>query len=73
MLSEYSICFFFAFGLSWPWQFSTGALMTDLRINVLSRLEHERLEFELLELRTRGPSLTRLRGLTWEEQADWDQ
>ena len=28
--------------------------MTDLRVSVLSCIEHERLEFELLELRTRG-------------------
>ena len=47
--------------------------MTDLRIRVLSCVEHERLEFELLELRTRGQYLTRLRGITREEQAEWDR
>jgi len=47
--------------------------MTDLRISVLSCIEHERLEFELLELRTRGQYVTRLRRLTREEQAEWDR
>jgi hypothetical protein len=47
--------------------------MSDLRIRVLSCVEHERLEFELLELRTRGQYLTRLRGLTRQEQAEWDR
>jgi len=46
--------------------------MTDLRIRVLSCVEHERLEFELLELRNRGQYLTRLRRLTRQEQAEWD-
>ena len=47
--------------------------MSDLRSSVLSCVEHERLEFELLGLRTRGQYLTRLRGLTREEQAEWDR
>ncbi len=47
--------------------------MTDLRISVLSCVEHERLEFELLEVRIRGQYLTRLRKLTREEQAEWDR
>ncbi|MGB7844098.1 MAG: hypothetical protein WBL63_00655 [Candidatus Acidiferrum sp.] len=47
--------------------------MTDLRSSVLSCVERERLEFELLELRTRGQYVTRLRGLTREDQAEWDQ
>jgi len=46
--------------------------MSDLRSSVLSCIEHERLEFELLELRTRGQYLTRLRGLSRAEQAVWD-
>jgi hypothetical protein len=33
--------------------------MTDLRSSVLSCIEHERLEFELLELRTRGQYLSK--------------
>ncbi len=41
--------------------------MNDLRSSVLSCIEHERLEFELLELRTRGQCLIRLRGLTRQE------
>jgi len=47
--------------------------MTDPLSGVLTCTEHERLEFELLELRTRGQHLTRLRRLTREEQADWDR
>ncbi len=47
--------------------------MNDLRTSVLSCIEHERLEFELLELRTRGQYLIRLRGLTRQEQAEWDR
>jgi len=47
--------------------------MSDLRSSVLSCIEHEKLEFELLELRTRGQYLTRLRGLSRAEQAEWDQ
>ena len=47
--------------------------MSDLRFHVLTCIEHERLTFELLELRTRGQYLNRLRGLTLAEQADWDQ
>jgi len=47
--------------------------MRDFRSSVLSCVEHERLEFELLELRTRGQDLTRLRGLTREGQAEWDR
>jgi hypothetical protein len=39
---------------------------------VLSCIEHERLEFELIEVRTRGQYLTRLRRRSREEQADWD-
>jgi hypothetical protein len=46
--------------------------MSDLRSSVLTCIEHERLEFELLELRTRGQYLTRLRGLSRNEQAEWD-
>lgn len=40
---------------------------------VLSCIEHERLEFELIEVRTRGQYLTRLRRRSREEQADWDR
>jgi hypothetical protein len=47
--------------------------MTGLRTGVLTCIEHERLEFELLELRTRGQYLSRLRRLTREEQAEWDR
>jgi hypothetical protein len=36
-------------------------------------VEHERLEFELLEVRTRGQYLTRLRSISREEQAEWDR
>jgi hypothetical protein len=47
--------------------------MADPHSSVLSCIEHERLEFELLELRTRGQYLTRLRGIPREEQAEWDR
>jgi hypothetical protein len=47
--------------------------MTDLRSSVLTCVEHERLEFDLLELRTRGQYLVRLRGLSRQEQAEWDR
>jgi len=43
--------------------------MTDLRSSVLTCVEHERLEFDLLELRARGQYLVRLRGLSRQEQA----
>ena len=41
--------------------------------SVLTCIEHERLEFELIEVRTRGQYLTRLRSLTRQEQAVWDR
>jgi len=47
--------------------------MTQSRCDVLSCAEHERLAFELLEVRTRGQYLTRLRPLTREERAEWDR
>jgi hypothetical protein len=42
--------------------------MRDLRSRVLSCAEHERLEFELLDVRSRGQYLTRLRGVSREER-----
>lgn len=36
-------------------------------------IEHERLAFELLEVRTRGQYLTRLRPLSRGERAEWDR
>jgi hypothetical protein len=47
--------------------------MFETRTAILSCIEHERLEFELLEIRTRGQYLTRLRSLSREEQATWDR
>lgn len=47
--------------------------MSDSRLAVAGCLEHERLAFELLEVRTRGQYLTRLRPLTPEERAEWDR
>ena len=35
--------------------------------------EHERLEFELLEVRRRGQYLGRLRGLNRLERTEWDR
>jgi hypothetical protein len=47
--------------------------MPRSQLAVLSCIEHERLEFELIEVRTRGQYLTRLRSLSREEQAEWDR
>lgn len=47
--------------------------MPPKQLAVLSCIEHERLEFELTEVRTRGQYLTRLRRLSREEQAEWDR
>ena len=47
--------------------------MNDSRPTVASCLEHERLEFELLEVRTRGQYLGRLRQLSQAERAEWDR
>jgi hypothetical protein len=47
--------------------------MNDLRFHLQSCIEHERLAFELLELTTRGQYLCRLRPLSREERAEWDQ
>ena len=41
--------------------------------NVLCCIDRERLEFELLEIRTRGQYLKRLRELSREERAEWDR
>jgi hypothetical protein len=41
--------------------------------SVLSCIEHERLEFELIEVRTRGQYLTRLRSISRYELAEWDR
>jgi hypothetical protein len=47
--------------------------MPETRFAVLSCVEHERLEFELREVRTRGQYLTRLRPLSREERLEWDR
>jgi hypothetical protein len=47
--------------------------MPQRQLTVLSCIEHERLEFELIEVRTRGQYLTRLRSLSRDEQAEWDR
>jgi len=47
--------------------------MPSLVSSVLSCIEHERLEFELIEVRTRGQYLTRLRSLGPQERAEWDR
>ena len=43
------------------------------RLAVLNCIERERLEFELLEVRTRSQHLSRLRSLSREEQSQWDR
>ncbi len=47
--------------------------MNDSRLAVAGCIEHERLTFELLEVRTRGQYLTRLRSISSEERAQWDR
>lgn len=47
--------------------------MAGFEFTVLTCIEHERLEFELLELRTRGQYLTRLRRVSRQEQAELDR
>jgi len=47
--------------------------MPKILSSILTCIEHERLEFELIEVRTRGQYLTRLRSLTRQEQAVWDR
>ena len=47
--------------------------MLQSRLPVLCCIEHERLEFELLEVRTRGQYLIRLRRLSRHEQDEWDR
>jgi hypothetical protein len=47
--------------------------MLQTRSAILTCIEHERLAFELLEVRTRAQYLTRLRSLSREEQAEWDR
>jgi hypothetical protein len=42
-------------------------------VDVPTCVEHERLAFELREIRTRGQYLSRLRSLTRAEQAEWDR
>jgi len=46
--------------------------MPRKQLAVLSCIEHERLEFELTEIHTRGRYLIRLRRLSREEQSEWD-
>lgn len=43
------------------------------QLAVLSSLEHERLGFELMEVRARGQCLTRLRRLSRGEREEWDR
>lgn len=47
--------------------------MSDLPSGVLCCIERERLEFEWLEVHTRGQYLSRLRRLSRAEQAEWDR
>jgi len=43
------------------------------QLAVLSCIEHERLKFELGEVRTRGQYLTRLHHLSRGEREEWDR
>lgn len=47
--------------------------MAGLRTRIPTCVEHERLEFELLEVRTRGRYLGRLRSLSPLELHEWDR
>jgi len=49
------------------------SVMHTISNSVLSCIDRERLEFELLEVRTRGQYLTRLRDLSREERVEWDR
>jgi len=59
-----NICFLFAFDVRSLLQVFNRYPMNDSRATVASCLEHERLAFELLEVRTRVQYLSRLRALT---------
>ena len=63
-----NVCFFFAFGVVWALQVFNRCPMYDSRLAVASCIEHERLAFELLEVRTRGQYLTRLRSVNDRER-----
>jgi hypothetical protein len=47
--------------------------MPSASTSVPSGIEHERLAFELLQVRARGQYLTRLRSLSREERSEWDR
>jgi hypothetical protein len=47
--------------------------MPTLHTSIPGCAEHERLEFELLEVRTRGRYLGRLRALSRTELSEWDR
>ena len=47
--------------------------MYGSRSTVACCLEHERLAFELREVRTRSQYLTRLRPLTGQERDEWER
>jgi hypothetical protein len=47
--------------------------MRHSHIDVLSCIEHERLDFELREIRLRSQYLLRLRSLSRHEQDEWDR
>jgi hypothetical protein len=68
-----NVCFCFAFDVVWcPQVFNRGA-MNHSRLAVAGCIEHERLAFELLEVRTRGQYLTRLREVNSRERAELDR
>jgi hypothetical protein len=68
-----SVCFCFAFGVVWALQVFNRGTMTDSRLAVAGCIEHERLAFELLEVRTRGQYLTRLRSVNDRERNELDR
>ena len=68
-----NICFLFAFDVRSLLQVFNRYPMNDSRATVASCLEHERLAFELLEVRTRVQYLSRLRALTGEERTELDR
>jgi hypothetical protein len=47
--------------------------MPQTQLAVPTRIEHERLEFALMEIHVRSQYLTRLRGLSRAERAEWDR
>ena len=69
---KYCLLFIRLFGRVWEASFQQVP-MPHILTSVPGCIEHERLEFELSEVRMRGQYLTRLRSLSPYERAEWDR